>query len=359
VATGLTPLSQSGPPPGDAAGGGAVARPRHGLTQRQKAAIIVRLLLSEGAQLPLDSLSEEAQADLTAQMADMRLVDRDTLRAVVEEFVAELEAIGLSFPGGIEGALGMLDGHISPATAARLRREAGVAARGDPWARISGLGPDRLLKVLEEESVEVGAVLLSKINVRTAAELLGQIPGDRARRLAYAISKTGSVDPDTVRRIGLSLAAQLDAEPVRAFPEGPVQRIGAILNSSRAATRDDVLEGLEETDSDFAAEVRRAIFTFANIPDRVAPRDVPRVLRGLDQGVLVSALAHAEGDPAMARARDFILDNTSKRMADGLREEIAEASVSAAAGEEATNAVIAEIRRLSDAGDLILLADEG
>ncbi|WP_236545131.1 flagellar motor switch protein FliG [Tropicimonas marinistellae] len=336
------------------------ARPaRMNLNKRQKAAVIVRLLLSEGADLPLADLSEDAQQELTQQFGELRLVDRDTLSAVVREFLGEMEGIGLTFPGGIEGALGMLDGHLSPATSARLRREAGVAARGDPWERIAGLAPDRLRRVLEEESPEVGAVLLSKLGTGLAAELLGDLPGERARTLSLAISRTGKVLPETVRRIGLTLAAQLDAEPIGAFDEDPVQRVGAILNFSRAATRDDVLEGLDEADAEFAAEVRRQIFTFANIPARITPRDVPRIIRGIDQAVLVSALAFAAEDAALAASRDFLLDNMSKRMADGLRDEVQEAgTIRPDEGEEAMNALIAEIRRMVDDGELLLVAEE-
>jgi hypothetical protein len=41
--------------------------------------------------------------------------------------------------------------------------------------------------------------------VPKAADLLGRLPGERARRIAHAVSMTGNVDPETVRRIGLSL----------------------------------------------------------------------------------------------------------------------------------------------------------
>ncbi len=103
------------------------------LSKRQKAAIIVRLLLSEKVDLNLASLPEELQESLTVEMASMRFVDRATLRAVIEEFVAEIEDIGLAFPSGLEGALNLLDGSISAATAARIRRQGGVRISGDPW----------------------------------------------------------------------------------------------------------------------------------------------------------------------------------------------------------------------------------
>ncbi|MFN6977858.1 MAG: flagellar motor switch protein FliG, partial [Gemmobacter sp.] len=111
----------------------AAAPVKQGLTQREKAAVIVRFLLAEGATPPLLALPEHMQAALTEQIAAMRLVDRTTLAQVVEEFVNELDQVGLAFPGGIEAALQVLDGHISAQAASRLRRLAGASGKVDPW----------------------------------------------------------------------------------------------------------------------------------------------------------------------------------------------------------------------------------
>ena len=335
-------------------GGGVSAS----LSRRAKAAIVVRLLLNKGADIPLEDLPDELQANLTHQMGNMRMVDRDTLAAVVAEFSEEIERIGLSFPVGIAGALDALDGKISRQTAARLRKEAGVRQAGDPWARLKELSPDLLLPVLENESVEVAAVMLSKLPVALAAELLGRLPGPQARRITYAVSLTGAVTPDAVDRIGLSLASQLDAQPIRAFDSDPVARVGAILNSSNTLTRDDVLSGLDETDQGFANLVRKAIFTFANIPKRIAPRDIPRMLREVDQAKLVLALAGAEAagyKPSM----DYILENMSGRMADQLREEISETgTVKSADVEGAMADIVAVIRQMEQSGDLLLVIED-
>ena len=328
------------------------------LSGREKAAVIVRLLLAEGAPLPLSSLPEHMQAALTEQMGSMRLVDRTTLGAVIEEFLAELESVGLAFPGGIEGALSMLDGHISATAATRLRRLAGASAKADPWDRIAVLPGERLLPVLEQESPEIGAVMLSKLPVAKAADLLGRLPGDRARRVAYAVSLTGNVDPETVRMIGLSLAAQLDAQPPRAFETGPVERVGAILNMSSAATREEVLAGLLSDDAAFAEQVRKAIFTFVHIPARLASRDVPKVVRLVEQPVLVTALAGA-ATPETAAAAEFLLTNMSQRMAQALREEItARGKVREKDAEEAMGAVIEAIRSLETSGEIALSREE-
>jgi flagellar motor switch protein FliG len=323
-----------------------------------KAAIVVRLLLNEGADLPLEELPEELQARLTEQMGKMGLVDRVTLASVVHEFSDALDGIGLSFPNGLAGALMALDGKISPQTAARLRKEAGVRQAGDPWARLRALSTDELVPMITGESTEVAAILLSKLDVAKAAELLGQLPGPVARRITFAISQTGNVTPEAVDRIGLSLASQLDQRPILAFDDGPDERVGAILNQSAAATRDDVLSGLDESDAGFAKSVRKAIFTFAHIPARLAARDVPKVIRVVDPGDLVTALAAAmDGD--LTAGAEHLLSNMSTRMADNLREEMQEkGTVKTADGETAMNAVVAAIRTLEQSGELELIVSE-
>jgi flagellar motor switch protein FliG len=332
--------------------------PQTQLSQRAKAAIVVRLLLNEGADIPLEDLPDELQAQLTQQMGSMRVVDRVTLAAVVEEFTAALDSIGLSFPGGIAGAIDALDGRISRETAARLRKEAGVRAAGDPWARLRDLSAEDLQEIVETESTEVAAVLLSKLDVPKAAGLLGRLSGPEARRITYAVSLTNDVSPDAVDRIGLSLVAQLDAKKIPAFPGGVAERLGAILNSSSTPTREDVLTGLEEADETLANAVRKAIFTFGNIPARISPRDIPRVLREVEQGSLMTAMAGAE-DMGFAATRDFILENMSGRLADQLREDIAEVGkIKPAAADDAMSDFIKAIRDMEARGDLVVLHEE-
>lgn len=325
--------------------------PMH-LSQREKAAIIVRFLLNEGAELSLSDLPEDLQGDLAQVMGNMRHVDRQTLASVVMEFASELEAVGLCFPRGLSGALSALEGQISPVTAQRLRKEAGVRLAGNPWDRLSGLSIEDLIEVVERESTEISAVLMSKLDVAKAAELLGELPGDQARSIAYAMSLTSGITPEAVERIGLSLACQLEDAPARAFDKGPESRVGEILNYSAAVTRNDVLSGLDETDEDFATAVRKAIFTFADIPARMFERDVPNVLRDAPQDVLVTALAGAT-DATTSPVAEFFLGNISARLADQIREDVEDrGTVSAKDAEAAQTQLVGIIRQQAEAGTI-------
>ena len=72
----------------------------------------------------------------------------------------------------------MRSAKISRQTASRLRKEAGVRQFGDPWERLKALPPEDLAALAEAESIEVAAVLLSKLDTAKAAKMssLTQMP---------------------------------------------------------------------------------------------------------------------------------------------------------------------------------------
>lgn len=330
-----------------------------GLSPRQKAAVMVRYLMSEGALPPLTELPEHIQAALTEQIGQMQVVGRDTLAAVVQEFLGEVDSVGLTFPGGIDGALGLMGPHISSSAANKLRRLAGASTRADPWDRIAALSPERLAQLLECERVEIAAVALSKLHVPRAADILSRMPGERARRVALAMSRTADIAPETVRRIGAAIVAELDSTPVVAFDTPAVERVGAILNVSTSEARETILAGLDEEDGPFAEAVRKAIFTFAHIPARLSPRDVAKVLRLVEPPALVTALAAALARPDLTEPAEFLLANLSQRMAQGLRDEIVERGrVKDRDGEAAMGAIVSAIRQLEVSGEVVLIPQE-
>jgi flagellar motor switch protein FliG len=169
---------------------------------------------------------------------------------------------------------------------------------------------------------------------------------------------TAGVTPDAVDRIGLSLAAQLDAVPPQAFKAQPPERLGAILNYSTSSTRDELLASLEQEDAAFAEAVRKSIFTFANIPQRLKATDVPKITRDVPPDVLATAIAGATSDEDR-QAVDFILGNMSRRMADNLREEAdAKGAVKQKVAEKAMTQIVNTIRELVNGGEIEFRKEE-
>ena len=331
-----------------------------GLPRSRKAAMVVQLLLREGGDLPLSDLPEEAQMRLTKELGALNIIDKATLNSVANEFAKELSEIALTPPGSMEAALKSLDGRISQSATARLREEAATREGSDPWAQVLEMEPEEFLPMAHAESPEVVAIVLSKLPTAKAASLLGLIPGDQARHIAFAMSKTTGIRPDAIARIGAGLAKHYCGAAIPAFSETAEERIGSILNSSPASTRDQLLEGLLSEDPEFGANVRKAIFTFEDISDRLAVMEVPKVLRDIDPVDLTKALVFATAaGGAQAASANHLLDNMSTRMADNLREEMDETgTVKQVDGESAQNSVVAAIRAAADAGTITLITKD-
>lgn len=322
--------------------------------QRQKAAIIVQLLKSRGTDMSLSAMSDDAQVALTQALGRMGPVDRMTLSTVVSEFADALDDLALPSPRGMEGAMNSLGDKLSPSASARLTEEIARTNPDHNWTRLGELGNAELARIITAETSHIGALILSKLPVPQAAAVLGEIPGKRARRLAYMTARIDDMPAATVARIAHALAEAHCNAPEPSFAKPAVARVGDILNTTSRDRRDEVLEGLDSDDPDFAREVRATIFTFTLIPHRIEPLDVPKIIKGVDTVIMAEGLAGAiAAGGEDAEAAEYILSNMSSRMAQGLRDEIEEiGTISAEATEDAQSTIVAAIREAVDAGEI-------
>ncbi len=327
------------------------------LTRRQKAAIIVRLLLAQGVSPGIDKLSPLHQSLLARSMSGIGQIDRATLSDIVGEFTGALDNLALIMPRGMHDALEILTPHISATARDGLKADAEIGDGTDPWPRLAAMETEKLRPILDDESAEICAILLSKLSVAKAAELLSDLPPDRAEIIAHAVALTDTIPSETALRIGEHLHAQIVARPKPTFESGPVERVGAMLNAVGTVSRDAVLDGLDARDADFAEGVRKSIFTFHHIPKRIDATDIPRIAGAVDGDTMITALA--AGLQSAPLTVEFILENVSRRMAEQMRDE-AEAmkTPKEAAGDAAMQTVVAAIRTLEESGDIRIRHNE-
>ena len=323
------------------------------LSGTEKAAIVVRALITGETSLTLADLPHDMQADLAQTLGRMRLVDRATMNAVLEEFIETLEQVGLSFPDSLEGALALLGDKLDQKATRRLREMARGGDLDEVWMNLERADDDVLLGLLEMESRMVGAVLLSKLSTDKAARLLMKMDADLAKALALGIGRTEAIAPAAVARIGATLAQQVTDRPKRAFADPPTKRVGNILNSSAPDLRNDLLANLERADETFARKVRKAIFTFKDIATRVQERDVPAIMRDIQSDDMTTLIAGKAEEDAMSL--EFLLANMSKRAAATLQDDAAALPrPDPDAYAAASNRVASAIRQLVDNQDISL-----
>ncbi len=324
----------------------------------RKAAVIIRLLKGVDSALPLDRLSPAAAARLLHEMTLIGRLDARATLAVVEEFLAHISQPALRFPSDIEDALAQFADDLPAGADALLQGKGGNGQAA--WQEIAAADVPCLARVLADQGLQVRALVLSRLEPTRAAELLAQMPPEDADALVVAAATMGPVSHEVLDTVGRALAGILQARrQTGALPGQPLERVAEILNFAPGTQRDALLERIEGSDAEMATRLRRAMFTFADIPARVQAADIPRIVRATDNARLVTALAGASGAGDRAAA-DYLLGNISKRLAEQIREEMAERpAIDPREADAAMTAVIAAIRRLERAGDITLVPGDG
>jgi flagellar motor switch protein FliG len=114
-------------------------------------------------------------------------------------------------------------------------------------------------------------------------------------------------------------------------------------------TERHLLESLEQTDPELAEEVRNRMFVFEDIT-KLGNQAIQRVLREIDNRDLAVALKGATKEVSKV-----IFDNISKRLQEMIKEDIEfMGPVRVRDVEEAQQKIVNVIRKLDDAGEIII-----
>ena len=343
----LVPQEQASPPAPSLPTGAEI-------TKQQKAAILLSVLIGAGAAPNLDQIETSALKNIVDIMASFGEVDRATVDLIILEFLSELQDFGLSMRGDLEDTLVSLKGHVSETVLEKIRKAYVRSPAVDVWVRVASADVQQLQNCLEHEHLQIAATVLSKIPSTLAAEVLGKMPPPRARATMLAIINSQEMPAEIIKLIGESIGETMFAQDgPSAFSKTPVERAGDIMNFTKSEMRERLMEDFGKSDPDTAERIRKVMFTFADIPARVQPRDVSAITRTVPPEILLQAL---KGAPSEA---EFMLSSLSSRVADQLREELAEfETVKKKDSEAAMNALIIGIRQLEKDGEISLIMEE-
>lgn len=324
------------------------------INKQHKAAILLSVLIKAGATPNLDEIATGSLKSIVDIMASFGEVDRKTVDLVILEFLSELQDFGLSMRGDLEDTLASLKGHVSDSALEKIRKAYVRSPAVDVWVRVASVDILQLQDCLIDEHIQIGATVLSKIPSTLAAEILGSLPPIRARETMLAIINSKNTSPEVIELIGQSISETLfSKDGPSAFAKPPIERAGDIMNFTQSETRERIMEDFGQTDPATAEQIRKVMFTFADIPQRVNPRDVSAITRSVDPETLLKAMKSA---PTEA---EFLLSSLSTRIAEQLREELADLEpVKNKEAEAAMNALIIGIRQLEANGGITLIIEE-
>lgn len=315
------------------------------LSRAQKAAMIVQILSQYDTRISLGGLDASLQLKLADLVQQNGVIRKDTVQSVVHEFVNELEAIGLAAPNTTPAALDLLDGMLTPKVVAKLRLENGKKNLGDPWSMVTSQSDATLTRLIMNESVEAAAVLMHKLSNKRAAHLLETIEGDRARLIVLAMLELDGLSITAAHRIGLCLAEHIYEGPKSAITKPMHKRLGDILSQAEDHTRDSILSNIASVDEHLAVKVQNNIFTFQEIPHRVAVQDVNTICTTLPMELIVDAFKSAN-ESGLRHVVTFMFEHMSTRLSDKIKEYLKYAPTASAQSQQ--NALSAFVQAIQD-----------
>ena len=213
---------------------------------------------------------------------------------------------------------------------------------------------EQVATFLRNESPQTIALVVANLHTTLAAQVLASLPEADQPEIALRIARMAETSPDVVKQVESVMRKKLDSVVQQEYSAaGGVKSLADILNQSDRSTERNVLDSLTETDEALGAEVRRLLFVFEDIT-KLDDRAIQLILREADQKDLALALRGVSDE-----VKQRILANMSERGSQMLVEEMEFMPPQRKRDvEEAQGRVVAIVRRLEEAGAVVLSRGE-
>ena len=325
------------------------------LTGKRKAAILLVMLGPEKAALVLKHLDESDVEQLTIEIANLGKITDEEKKQVLTEFQDIANARQMIAQGGIEYAKEVLQKAFGPEKAMRIIERLVSNLQVKPFDFLRQADPLQLVNFLQNEHPQIIAVILSYLEPQLAGKILSAFPEELQIEVIKRIALLERTSPDVIRDIEKNLERKLSGFVMQTFSQvGGVDTAAEIMNSIDRSSERKIMEKLSYDSPELAEEIRRRMFVFEDIV-KLDDRSVQIVLREVETRDLALALKGASEE-----VKQKIFKNISKRAAQLLQDELEYMGpVRLKDVEEAQQKIINVIRRLEEAGEIVIARGGG
>jgi flagellar motor switch protein FliG len=332
-----------------------MARTTKDLTGKQKAAILLVSLGPEVSAQVFKHLREEEIEQLTLEIANVRKVEFEQKDKVLTEFHQICVAQDYITQGGITYAKEILEKALGTQKALEIINRLTATLQVRPFDFARKADPAQILNFIQNEHPQTIALVLSYLDPEQSAVILSSLPQDRQADVAKRIATMGSTTPEVISQVEQVLEQKLSTTSVQDLTKaGGIEAIVQILNGVDRGTERTILDALEIQDPELAEEIKKRMFVFEDIV-LLDNRSIQRVIRDCENEDLMLALKVASEE-----VKGVIFRNMSKRMAETFKEEMEfMGPVRLRDVEEAQSRIVSVIRRLEEAGEIIIARGGG
>ncbi len=316
----------------------------------QKAAVLLITLGPEKSAEIFKHLKEEEIEELTLEIANTRSVSPQIKDAVIEEFYQICLAQQYIAEGGIGYAKDLLEKALGDDEAARVITKLTASLQVRPFEFIRKTEPSQVLNFIQDEHPQTIAMILSYLSPAQSSMILGALSPEMQADVAKRIALMDRTSPEVIKEVERVLERRLSSLLNQDYTiAGGVDATVAILNAVDRGTEKRIMESLEIDEPELAEEIRKKMFVFEDIL-LLDDRSIQRVLRDVENSTLGVALKGANEE-----VQGVIFKNMSTRLAAMVKEDMDfMGPVRMKDVEEAQQQIVGVIRKLEDAGEIVI-----
>lgn len=320
------------------------------LSGKRKAAILLITIGSEASANIFKYLRDDEIEELTLELAHVTDVSPYQRESVLEEFYENALAQEYISQGGLQYAREVLEKALGESKAAEILTRLSATMQISPFDFLRKADPSQIINFVQNEHPQTIALILAYMPAAQSSQVLSSLGEELQTEVAMRLAIMDRTSPEVVRDIEDVLERKLSAVVNQDFTNvGGIKSLVDVLTQVDRGTEKTILESLEEQNPELADEVRKLMFVFEDII-KLDNRSIQLVLKEVDSKDLGLAL---KGSSQEVQQRVF--RNMSQRAATMLREELEYMGpVRLRNVEEAQGKIVNIIRRLEEAGEIVL-----
>lgn len=325
------------------------------LSGKEKAAILLISLGPDVSAQVYKHLSEEEIEKLTLEIASVRKVESSTKEEIIDQFHQLALAQDYITQGGIAYAKNVLEKALGEQQAMEIINRLTSTLQVKPFDFARKAEASQILNFIQNEHPQTISLILSYLESVQAAQILSELPQEMQADVAKRIAVMDSTAPEIISEVEQILERKLSTTVTQDYTKtGGIETVVEVLNSVDRSTERTILDALEIQDPELAEEIKKRMFVFEDIVT-LDNRSIQRVIRDVENDDLKLALKVANDE-----VRLIIFKNMSKRMADTFKDEMEYMGpVRLRDVEEAQSRIVAVIRRLEEAGEIVIARGGG
>ena len=321
------------------------------LSGSQKVAILCMVLGSEAAAAITQKLAVEEVEQISFEIARMDRVSSEATDAVLSEWLDVMLAADSVAAGGVEFAREVMEKAFgAQKSQVMLKRILSQISEGAGLHRLRNADPQQLGNTLRGEHPQTVALILAHLEAQHTASVLKELDPVFGAEVVLRMARMEKVSPDMLVLIERSILTETDLAPTQGLStSGGPAAVAEVLNLVAPSLEKAIMKGVEAIDPALCEQIRNLMFVFEDVVS-LDDRSLQRLLREIDVKELALALKSASNE-----VKNKIMGGMSQRASAALKEEMEMLGPARKRDiESAQTAIVAMIRKLEDAGEIVV-----